>query len=78
MSLPLLFRWGNIYSEWMVASSFEAARLDGAGRTREFVAITLPSLRGQIAVALTLTVAGVISPSKMPTCSRLTGSWGEK
>ncbi|PJK19523.1 sugar ABC transporter permease [Mycobacterium goodii] len=39
---------------------FEAARLDGAGRVREFVAITLPSLRGQIAVALTLTVVSAL------------------
>ncbi|MGE0216288.1 carbohydrate ABC transporter permease [Mycolicibacterium sp.] len=39
---------------------FEAARLDGAGRVREFLAITLPSLRGQIAVALTLTVVSAL------------------
>jgi raffinose/stachyose/melibiose transport system permease protein len=35
---------------------FEAVRLDGAGAAREFRAITLPSLRGQITVALTLTI----------------------
>ncbi|GAA4213859.1 carbohydrate ABC transporter permease [Actinocatenispora rupis] len=35
---------------------YEAARLDGAGIVREFFAVTLPGLRGQIAVALTLTV----------------------
>ncbi|CDO06218.1 carbohydrate ABC transporter permease [Mycolicibacterium cosmeticum] len=46
---------GNIAPEL-----FEAARLDGAGRVREFVAITLPSLRGQIAVALTLTVVSAL------------------
>jgi raffinose/stachyose/melibiose transport system permease protein len=46
---------GNIPKEL-----FEAARLDGAGRVREFVAITLPSLRGQIAVALTLTVVSAL------------------
>lgn len=46
---------GNIAPEL-----FEAARLDGAGRTREFIAITLPSLRGQIAVALTLTVVSAL------------------
>ena len=46
---------GNIAPEL-----FEAARLDGAGRIREFVAITLPSLRGQIAVALTLTVVSAL------------------
>ena len=39
---------------------FEAARLDGAGPVREFFAITLPSLRGQIAVALTLTVVSAL------------------
>jgi raffinose/stachyose/melibiose transport system permease protein len=46
---------GNIAPEL-----FEAARLDGAGRAREFIAITLPSLRGQIAVALTLTVVSAL------------------
>lgn len=35
---------------------YEAARLDGAGALREFFAVTLPSVRGEIAVALTLTV----------------------
>ena len=39
---------------------FEAARLDGAGPIREFFGITLPSLRGQIAVALTLTVVSAL------------------
>jgi raffinose/stachyose/melibiose transport system permease protein len=39
---------------------FEAARIDGAGRVREFFHITLPSLRGQIAVALTLTVVSAL------------------
>ncbi|MCG2801039.1 MAG: sugar ABC transporter permease [Cellulomonas sp.] len=39
---------------------FEAARLDGAGIFTEFRAITLPALRGQIVVALTLTVIGAI------------------
>ncbi|RII13924.1 Lactose transport system permease protein LacF [Streptomyces sp. YIM 130001] len=41
-------------------SLFEAARLDGAGPVREFFAITLPALRGQIAVALTLTVTSAL------------------
>jgi raffinose/stachyose/melibiose transport system permease protein len=36
-------------------SLYEAARVDGAGRMREFVAVTLPGLRGELAVALTLT-----------------------
>jgi raffinose/stachyose/melibiose transport system permease protein len=35
---------------------YEAARLDGAGAVREFFAITLPSVRAELAVALTLTV----------------------
>jgi raffinose/stachyose/melibiose transport system permease protein len=39
---------------------FEAARLDGAGAAREFFAITLPSLRGQVAVALTLTIVSAL------------------
>ena len=29
--------------------------MDGAGRVREFFAVTLPGLRGELAVALTLT-----------------------
>jgi raffinose/stachyose/melibiose transport system permease protein len=33
---------------------YEAARVDGAGRVREFFAVTLPGLRGELAVALTL------------------------
>lgn len=38
---------------------YEAANLDGAGPIREFLAITVPSLRGEIMVALvfTLTIA---------------------
>lgn len=39
---------------------YEAARLDGAGLIREFFAVTLPELRGQIAVALTLTVVAAL------------------
>jgi raffinose/stachyose/melibiose transport system permease protein len=35
---------------------YEAARVDGAGRVREFFAVTLPGLRGELAVALTITV----------------------
>jgi raffinose/stachyose/melibiose transport system permease protein len=34
---------------------YEAARVDGAGRLREFFAVTLPSLRGELSVALTFT-----------------------
>jgi raffinose/stachyose/melibiose transport system permease protein len=38
---------------------YEAARVDGAGPVREFFAVTLPALRGEIMVALvfTLTIA---------------------
>jgi len=35
-------------------SLYDAARVDGAGPVREFFAVTLPNLRGEIAVALTL------------------------
>ncbi len=36
-------------------SLYDAARVDGAGPVREFFAVTLPALRGEIAVSLTLT-----------------------
>lgn len=39
---------------------FEAARLAGAGPIREFFSITLPAVRGEIAVALTLTVIATL------------------
>jgi raffinose/stachyose/melibiose transport system permease protein len=39
---------------------YEAARLDGASPRREFFAITLPSVRGELAVALTLTVIAAL------------------
>ncbi len=35
---------------------YDAARMDGAGPLREFFAVTLPGLRNQLAVALSLTV----------------------
>jgi len=38
------------------ASLYDAAAVDGAGRIREFFAVTLPGLKGPIAVALTVTV----------------------
>lgn len=38
----------------------EAARMDGAGPFREFFSVTLPGLRGQIAVALTLTITAAL------------------
>ncbi|MEU6572727.1 sugar ABC transporter permease [Streptomyces sp. NPDC046805] len=39
---------------------YEAAKVDGAGAVREFVTVTLPGLRGQITVALTLTVIAAL------------------
>ena len=41
-------------------SLFDAARVDGAGPLREFFAVTLPNLRGEIAVALTLTTIAAL------------------
>ena len=38
----------------------EAARMDGAGAVAEFTHIVLPALRGQVAVALTLTVVAAL------------------
>jgi raffinose/stachyose/melibiose transport system permease protein len=42
------------------ASLYDAAAVDGAGRIREFFAVTLPGLRGPIAVALTVTVISAL------------------
>ena len=39
---------------------YEAARLDGAGAVRQFLAITLPSVRAEIVVALTLTIIAAL------------------
>jgi raffinose/stachyose/melibiose transport system permease protein len=39
---------------------YEAARLDGAGPVREFFAITLPSVRGEIVTALVLTIIAAL------------------
>jgi raffinose/stachyose/melibiose transport system permease protein len=41
-------------------SLYDAARVDGAGPIREFFSVTLPGLRGVIAVATTLTVVGAL------------------
>lgn len=41
-------------------SLYDAARVDGAGMVREFFAVTLPGLRPQIAVALTLAITGAL------------------
>lgn len=40
---------------------YEAARLDGAGRFREFTAITVPGLRGEIVVATTVLVIAALN-----------------
>ncbi|MDN5820732.1 MAG: sugar ABC transporter permease [Brachybacterium sp.] len=42
------------------AELFEAARLDGAGAIKEFFAITLPAVRGEITVALVLTIIAAL------------------
>lgn len=42
------------------AELYDAARVDGAGPIREFFTVTLPGLRGPIAVVLTLTIVGAI------------------
>jgi ABC-type sugar transport system permease subunit len=39
---------------------YEAARMDGAGPIREFFAVTLPGLRGEISIALVLTVTNAL------------------
>jgi raffinose/stachyose/melibiose transport system permease protein len=41
-------------------SLYDAARVDGAGMVREFWAVTFPALRGEIAVALTLTTIAAL------------------
>jgi len=42
-------------------SLYEAARLDGAGRVREFLSITLPGLRREIVVCITVTVIAALA-----------------
>ena len=42
-------------------SLYEAVQLDGGGPIREFFAVTLPSLRGEIAVAGTVTVISALA-----------------
>lgn len=39
---------------------YEAARLDGANAVHEFFAVTLPSVRGEVTVALTLTIIAAL------------------
>jgi raffinose/stachyose/melibiose transport system permease protein len=40
---------------------YEAARMDGAGPVREFVSVTVPLLRPEIAVALSITVIAALA-----------------
>ncbi len=40
---------------------YDAARVDGAGRFREFLAVTLPALRLELGIATTLGVVGAIN-----------------
>ncbi|WFE40873.1 sugar ABC transporter permease [Micromonospora sp. WMMD998] len=42
-------------------SLYEAARMDGAGSIREFFAVTLPSLRQEIGICLTVTVIAALA-----------------
>ena len=42
------------------SSLYDAAAVDGAGRWREFFAVTLPGLKGPITVALTVTVISAL------------------
>ena len=42
-------------------SLYEAARIDGAGALREFFSITLPSLRQEVGVCLTVTVIAALA-----------------
>ncbi len=39
---------------------YEASRLDGAGPVREFFAVTLPAVKGEIATALVLTIIAAL------------------
>jgi raffinose/stachyose/melibiose transport system permease protein len=41
-------------------SLYDAAKVDGAGPLREFFAVTLPGLRNELAVALTLTIIAAL------------------
>lgn len=43
------------------SSLYEAARLDGAGPVREFFAITVPSLRQELGVCITVTVIAALA-----------------
>ena len=51
-------------------SLYDAARMDGAGPVREFFAVTLPGLRNELAVALTLTTIQALRSSTSSTSRR--------
>jgi raffinose/stachyose/melibiose transport system permease protein len=42
------------------SSLYDSARVEGAGPLREFLVVTLPGLRGELAVAMTLTVVSAL------------------
>jgi raffinose/stachyose/melibiose transport system permease protein len=44
----------------IATSLYDAARVDGAGPVREFLAVTLPSLRGELAFALSITAIAAL------------------
>ena len=46
---------------WIDGALFESARLDGAGWWQEFRAITVPSLRNEVAVCLTVTIIAALA-----------------
>jgi len=56
---------------------YEAARLDGAGPVREFFAITLPSLRQEIGVCVTVTVIAALASFDIIYISTQGGPGGE-
>jgi raffinose/stachyose/melibiose transport system permease protein len=54
-------------------SMYEAARIDGAGPVREFFSITLPSVKREIGVCVTLTVIGALQTFDMIYITTLGG-----
>jgi raffinose/stachyose/melibiose transport system permease protein len=58
-------------------SLYDAARVDGAGPVREFFAVTLPGLRAEIAVALTLTTIAALRNFDLVYLTTAGGPGGE-
>ncbi len=58
-------------------SLYEAARLDGAGPVREFWSITLPSLRQEVVVCVTVTVIAALSSFDIVYISTQGGPGGQ-